>query len=94
MVNVKVRYFTTLRELAGVSEETIRLRDGAVLADLIEKIASKYGEAAREYLYSKGKVDTSIYFLINGEDSRALSGLRTRLREGDIVAIIPPIGGG
>jgi MoaD family protein len=94
MVNVKVRYFTTLRELAGVPEETIHLREGAVLADLIKKIASKYGKEAREYLYSKGRIDPSIYFLINGEDSRVLSGLKTRLREGDIVAIIPPIGGG
>ena len=94
MVQVKVRYFTTLRELAGALEAKLTLMDGATLADLIEIVASKYGKEAREYLYTKGKVDPSIYFLINGENSRSLSGLKTKLKEGDIVAIIPPIGGG
>jgi len=94
MVKVKVKYFTTLRELAGTLEEKIILKDGAILADLIEIIASKYGEEARNYLYKKGKIDPSIYFLINGENSHTLSGLKTKLKEGDIIAIIPPIGGG
>jgi len=93
-VRVKVRYFTTLRELAGTPEERLALRDGATLADLIETIASKYGKEARDYLYTNGKVDPSIYFLINGENSRLLSGLKTKLKNGDIVVIIPPIGGG
>jgi len=94
MVKVRVRYFTTLRELAEASKERIALKDGATLADLIEIIASKYGEEARNYLYKKGRIDPSIYILINGENSYTLSGLRTKLKEGDIIAIIPPIGGG
>jgi len=94
MLRVKVRYFTTLRELAGSSEEELVMKDGATLADLIETVASKYGREARNYLYEKGKVDPSIYFLINGKNSHTLSGLDTKLRNGDIVAIIPPIGGG
>jgi len=94
MIKVKVRYFTTLRELAGVPEEKITLKDEATLADLIKTIASKYGKEAQDYLYTKGKVDPSIYFLINGENSRTLSGLKTKLKNEDIIAIVPPIGGG
>jgi len=94
MVKVKVKYFTTLRELAGTSEEELALKEGARLSDLIEIVASKYGREAQDYLYVKGEVDPSIYFLINGKDSRTLSGLKTKLKNEDIVAIIPPIGGG
>ena len=94
MMKVKVKYFTTLRELAGAPEERIELKEGAMLADLIKIIASKYGKEAQDYLYTKGKVDPSIYFLINGKNSRILSGLKTKLKNGDIIAIIPPIGGG
>jgi len=96
-LNVKVRYFTTLRELAGSAEEELEIEDGGTLADLIKEVASKYGKEARSYLYHKGekdKVDPSIYFLINGANARMLSGLDTKLKDGDIVAIIPPIGGG
>jgi molybdopterin synthase sulfur carrier subunit len=96
-LRIKVRYFTTLRELAGGAEEEIEVDDDATLADLIKKIALKYGEEARRYLYHKGNgddIDPSIYFLINGTNARTLSGFNTKLKDGNIVAIVPPIGGG
>jgi len=94
-LRVKVRYFTTLRELAGTKEENIEMNDGANLADLIEKVASKYGKEAKNYLYqNNGKIDLSIYFLVNGVDARKIFGISTKLKCGDVVAIIPPIGGG
>ncbi len=93
-MRVKVRYFTTLRELAGTAEEEVEMKSGASLASLIEEIAGKYGKAARDYLYHEGKVDPSIYFLVNGASAKASSGVDTELKDGDTVAIIPPIGGG
>ncbi len=93
-MRVKVRYFTTLRELAGSSEEELELENGSTLADLLKKIAEKYGKKAKNYLFNKGKIDPSIYFLINGISARSLKGLETTLEEGDVIAIIPPIGGG
>ena len=73
----------------------MELEDGASLAKLVEKVASKYGKAARDYLYHDScEIDPSIYFLVNGKDAKALSERETRLKDGDIVAIIPPIGGG
>jgi molybdopterin synthase sulfur carrier subunit len=95
MLRAKVRYFTTLHELAGSAEEEIEIDEGSVLADLIEEVASRYGREARHYLYyDDEKIDPSIYFLINGVNSKMLSGPRTELKDGDVVAIIPPIGGG
>jgi len=97
VLRARVRYFTTLRELAGSSEEELEIEDGGDLGDLIREIALKYGKEARDYLYIKGRgeeVDPSVYFLINGISARMLSGLNTQLKHGDIVAIIPPIGGG
>jgi len=95
ILRAKVRIFTTLRELAGTAEDEMELEDGASLAKLIEKVASKYGKAARDYLYrDNGEIDPSIYFLVNGKDAKTLSGRETRLKDGDTVAIILPIGGG
>jgi len=93
-MKVKVRYFTTLRELAGSAEEEIELEVDASLARLIARVAIAHGNAARDYLYHDDKADPSIYFLVNGKSAKVLSGLDTRLEEGDTVAIIPPIGGG
>lgn len=96
---VKVRFYTTLRELAGSREEELTIKEDVTLADLIEVIASKY-EKARNYLYQKGeirKTDPSIYFLVNGRNSRSLSGLHTKLKNNDVIEIIPVppmVGGG
>lgn len=94
-MRVKVKYFTTLRELAESAEEEIEIEDGGTLGDLIEEVTSKFGKKARNLLrlYHK-EVDPSIYFLINGANARTLYGVNTKLKDGDIVAIIPPIGGG
>lgn len=95
-MKVKVRYFTTLRELAGAREEELEMKGGSILAELIEKVALKYGEEAFDYLHVRttGKIDPSIQFLINGVNARNLHGIKTKLKEEDVVAIIPPVGGG
>jgi MoaD family protein len=91
-----MRYFTTLRELTGTKEDEIEIQDGANLIDLVKKIVSEYGSEASDYLYVEGtkEIDPSIQFLINGISQLNLEGIKTKLVNGDIVAIIPPVGGG
>jgi len=95
-LKIKVRYFTTLQELARTREEELEVEEGVNLAKLIEKISSKYGQEASNYLYDKttGKIDPTLRFLVDGVDFRRLQGFETRLKEGDIIAIVPAIGGG
>lgn len=96
IMNIKVRYFTTLRELVGTREDGLELMDGSNLAELLETISIKYGTTAFTYLHvtESGIIDPSIKFLINGVGAQSLRGLETELKDGDVVAIIPPIGGG
>ncbi len=94
-MKVIVRYFTTMRELAGTSQEEMLVGEGATLGETIERLASKYGQEAQRYLYfEEGKLDPSIRILVNGTDAGTLLGAETKLRDGDVVALIPPIGGG
>jgi len=96
-LKIKVRYFTTLRELARTAaEEEMEMKEGSTLVDLLKKIALKYGEEAFNYLFDKrsGVIDPSIQFLVNGMSIHNLQGPKTELKDGNTVAIIPPIGGG
>lgn len=96
LLRVKVRYYTTLRELADSKEEEYELDTPSLVETLIEMVSEKYGVEAYDYLHVSrtGELDPAIKFLINGRDIRRLEGFKTVLKDGDVVAFIPPIGGG
>jgi molybdopterin converting factor small subunit len=59
-------------------------------------LAKRHGKEFVEYVYDRktGEVKSFLQFLINGRSASALNGLDTKLEDGDVLAIIPPVGGG
>ena len=49
-----------------------------------------------EYVYNgkTGQPKNFLQFLINGISTSTLNGLETELKDGDVLAILPPVGGG
>jgi sulfur-carrier protein len=97
-VIVKVRFFTNLREIVNKREETLTFSEGEkVTVDLVLKtLAQKYGNPFMEYVYN-GKTEQPknfLQFLVNGTSTSTLNGLETELKDGDVLAILPPVGGG
>lgn len=95
-MRVSVRMFTTLRELAGKGEETLEFDAGVVtVKDVLRELVKQHGKAFKNYLYDKEeKVQEYLRLLVNGKRVELLEELEMRLKEGDQVAIVPPIGGG
>ena len=97
-LEVKVRFFTRLREIVGKREETLQFGNAEkVTVDSVLKDFSKqYGRSFVEYLYDAetGQPRGFLQFLINGESAATLQGLETELHNGDVLAILPPVGGG
>jgi MoaD family protein len=97
-MRVSVRFFTTLREIVGKREETLEFPDdGNVTVDaVLKRLAEIYGKRFIDYIYDgkTGGVKGFLQFLINGRSASTLNGLETKLVDGDVLAIIPPVGGG
>ncbi len=97
-VKVTVRFFTSLRELVGKKDETLELPDieKITLDELLSNLSSKHGKSFAEYVYDEktGEVVKFLQFLINGKSSVSLNGFKTELKDGDVLAILPPVGGG
>lgn len=96
-MQISVRFFTSLRELTGKKEEKLEFPENEIVTikNVLEGLAERYGKSFAEYIYDgEGKVKIFLQFLINGRSASALNGLETRLKDGDVLAIIPPVGGG
>lgn len=94
-MKVKARFFTRLREITKKREEEIEVEEKITLSEFLEILEKKHGEEFRKYLRNRmGAPRGTLQFLINGKNVRTLKGFETILKEGDVVAIIPPVGGG
>jgi len=94
-MKVTVKFFTALREITQKREEEIELPSTATVEELLEILSKKYGRKFVDYVYDeKNNVRSHLQFLVNGRNTTILQGFKTKLVEGDKVAIIPPVGGG
>jgi len=92
---VTVKFFTTLREIVGKKEEQLEFSRSVTAKSLLSQLSKKYGKEFDDYVYDElGDVRGHLQLLVNGQSVTALQGLRTKLKDGDQVAILPPVGGG
>lgn len=94
-MKVTVKFFTTLREIVGEPQKKIELSETVTVGELLQLLGEKYGEPFIRYVYDeKGIVKGHLHFLINGKSITTQQGLKTKLKENDTLAILPPVGGG
>jgi molybdopterin synthase sulfur carrier subunit len=80
---VRTLYFAAIAEALGVREESLTLPDS------VETVGdfSKWLAASRAAL--KGRLET-VRFALN----ESFADASTRIRDGDVIAVIPPVSGG
>jgi molybdopterin synthase sulfur carrier subunit len=93
-VNVKVKFFTTLREITGKREDNLSLPKGSTVEELLDELSRRYGPKFVEYVFDEGEVKPYLLVMVNGRSINFLNGLKTVLSENATVAILPPVGGG
>ena len=81
-MQVQVRLFATYREIVGAGQLAWTLRDGTTVGQLVEAVLAKYPRLLGH--------EKSMVLAVNHEVVR----LDVVLREGDEVALLPPMSGG
>ena len=91
----KIKFFTSLREISGKKVDEIHFQRTITVNELLALLSEKYGTEFRDYIYDqKRKVQGFLSFILNDKNINKMQGLDTKLKEGDILAILPPVGGG
>ena len=95
-MNVRVQYFGYIKNLVNKKEEQYELEDGAVLSDLLNKLAGVHGATFRKDVYEPGLSDLKIGFsaAVNGVFIGQLGGLDAKLADGDNVMLMSLVTGG
>jgi len=81
---VRLLLFAAAREAAGRGTDTFAIAEATTLRALLDAAMSRYGDAFAEVL-------TTSRVWINGDEP---DGPSPMLRDGDEVAVLPPVSGG
>jgi len=91
MSTTTVRIPTPLRTLTGGADEVTA--NGATVGAVIDELEGRYPGIKDRLLDEKG-VRRFINVYVGEEDIRFLDGLKTELKSGDQIVIVPAIAGG
>ena len=95
LMKVQVKFLASLYDVTKVLKTEIELPDNATVMDLIKTIDKAVSpNFSSIILDDDGKLKDQYVVLINGRSIDFLSGLGTRLSNGDEVTFLPPAGGG
>jgi molybdopterin synthase sulfur carrier subunit len=92
-MKVKAEFFADLRDKVGMVSEIVIFK-GLTVIDLIDAVDGKHDVGFKDYIVQGTRQKDLVKILVNGIDIRALNGLSSPLKEGDIISFFPPIAGG
>jgi molybdopterin synthase sulfur carrier subunit len=96
-LRVKVEYLGHIKNILGNQrEEEIEIEEGSSVADLLIVLSSRYGEPFKKAVYETGSNDVKPNFMatVNGYLLNQLDGVKTKLKQGDDVILMPVVSGG
>ncbi|MEW6221876.1 MAG: ubiquitin-like small modifier protein 1 [Candidatus Hadarchaeota archaeon] len=91
---VVVKLYANFREAAG--KDIVEVEGAKDVASLVDRLVETCGEKLARELYHPGgkKLLETVHILVNGKVMGIIGGLTTPVKDGDVVAIFPPVSGG
>lgn len=97
-MKINVRFFASLRELLGKKRESLEFTscNEITVENALKRLTGLYGSEFTEYVLDRktGEIQSYLTLLVNGRAVNSLGGKKAKLVNGDVLAILPPVGGG
>ncbi|KXB00747.1 hypothetical protein AKJ41_03735 [candidate division MSBL1 archaeon SCGC-AAA259O05] len=92
-MTVKVKFFANFREIIGCSEDNFSVDS---VKELLKTLSETEKELSEKFFEDEEnlELEDSVNIMVNGRKINLLDGINTELKDGDIVAIFPPVAGG
>ena len=92
-LKITIRFYGIAYDNAGIREWSAELDEGSKVEGLLKLVAKKFPKL-HELIFDEGVFRDYLAIAINNRDILGLDGINTRLEKGDLVFVMPPIGGG
>ncbi|HYA78501.1 MAG TPA: MoaD/ThiS family protein [Verrucomicrobiae bacterium] len=95
-MEIKVHYISLVKSFTKTSQDEFDLKEGALLADLLDKIAAKYGKQITQEVYdpTKNEMKSTFVAMVNGVLMDQLKGVNTPLKDSDNIILMSLVTGG
>lgn len=90
-MSIEVYVTATLRSLVGAKSVEA---EGATVGQLLENLNERYPGFRQQISGEDGQLHRFVNLYLNDEDVRYLEDLKTPLKDGDVVSILPALAGG
>lgn len=91
---LKIVFLSFLKDITGMDKYLKQYEKGMKINTLMDSLIRDFGEKFKKLMHENDKLSKFILIGLNGKDIRALEGLNTPLKDGDIICLLPAIGGG
>ncbi len=94
-MKVIVKYFAMIRDIVGHKDDVLDFFEKTSTKRLLSMLCNMHGEDFKRVVCSEdGTLRKGLIFLLNGEAISNDSLTSKILMDGDVAAIMPPVGGG
>lgn len=89
-MRVQVRLFSHLRLSLGTRGLALELPDGSTVATVLKELSRRVGPELQRSVIGDGEDGYRLVALVNSRRA----GVTSALSDGDVIALLPPLGGG
>ncbi|MFZ0004857.1 MAG: MoaD family protein [Methanoregula sp.] len=92
-MTVKIRFFARFRELLG-TDIIVSVREGIVLSDLVKEVAGRNREGYQAIFDEQDAFKEFVILMQNGKRVETSAAGTILVKDGDDIAVFPPVAGG
>ncbi len=95
MVKITVKYFALVRDVTKRKEDVLEVGDNVTIHKVIARLCGIHGEPfEKSFCTTDGYLQEGLILLLNGEAVTRDYFKSLTVKDGDVIAIMPPVGGG